>query len=374
MKNADYRVELRIDGKLIGDVRRLAQNLTWIRRRTMYGVDEIDFTLNDVLFEEWLQARGTTINSILKPLALDCRIVRDGVDILGGFLATMPAYTPNGTSANLALRFDGYLNYLGGVYIRPTATTTARMGEMVSSWIQGAETRATNAGRGFGFTAGTIDTLPTVTQTFDGYKTVKDAIADRCDNVSGAGKFDVYFHTNRTYDIISDENFGITQPYTVQFPAQINGISAITIQAQEVSGFASHVIAIGSGETSSDPAKSTAIISEATNSDAVTTYGYYETLLQNSSVERQATLDINCATELANVSDTIWQPEITLTGRQINPSPTGNNRIWLGDTIMLQNNEDLTGMTNGAFRVQELSVTVTATGAETITPTLERVV
>lgn len=374
MKNADYRVELRLDGQLIGDVRRIAQNLKWTRKRTMFGVDGIDFTLNDVLFEEWLEARGTTISSVLRPLALDCRIIRNGVAILGGFLATMPAYQPNTASANLNLRFDGYLNLLGGAYIRPTPTTSQRMGEMVDSWIQGAETRAMNAGKGYGLTTGHIDRLAVVTQTFDGYKTVKDAISDRCDNVSGAGKFEVFFHPDRTYDIYADPNFGTTQPYTIQYPAQINGISAVSISAPEVDGFASHVIALGSGETSSDPQKSTVITSEATNSDAVLTYGYYETLLQNSSVERQTTLDTNCATELANDSDTIWQPEITLTGRQINPSPTGDNRIWLGDTIIIQNNADITGMTSGAFRVQELAVSVSATGAETIAPTLERVV
>jgi hypothetical protein len=40
---------------------------------------------------------------------------------------------------------------------------------------------------------------------------------------------------------------------------------------------------------------------------------------------------------------------------------------------MINNSEDLTGMTNGEFRVNELSVDVTSTGDETITPVLERV-
>ena len=123
----DYRIELRLNGTLIGDVREIAENLIWRKCRTAYGVDEIDFTLNDKLFADWCEKRNTTIADMLKPYALDARIVRDGEDIIGGYLATMPAYQPRNDSADLSLRFDGYLNLLQGVYIRPTATVTARL-------------------------------------------------------------------------------------------------------------------------------------------------------------------------------------------------------------------------------------------------------
>lgn len=77
MDGANYELQLRIDGTLIGNVRDLAQNLTWVRRRTKVGVDEIDFTLNDVKFAEWCEDRGVTISQMLHPLALDCRVVRN---------------------------------------------------------------------------------------------------------------------------------------------------------------------------------------------------------------------------------------------------------------------------------------------------------
>ena len=57
MDAAEYRVELRLDGRFIGDVRELAQNLKWTKRRTEVGVDEIDFTINDVLFARWCEER-----------------------------------------------------------------------------------------------------------------------------------------------------------------------------------------------------------------------------------------------------------------------------------------------------------------------------
>lgn len=374
MNAPEYELELRLDGVLIGDVRRLAQNLVWERRRTINGVDSISFTLNDVLFEKWCEDRNTTIVDLLKPIALDCRVIRNGVAVCGGFLATMPAYTPNGTSANLDLQFDGYLNLLGGVYIRPTATQTAPMADIIEGWIYDADSRASTAGKAFGFTSGDLDNLATVTQTIDGYKTVKEAITDRADNITGAGIFDVYFHPDRTYDIKADNNFGVTRSYIINYPTQLNGISAVSISAQEVDGFASHVIAIGAGEVSADAEKNTAIVSEYTNSDAVTTYGYFETLYQDSSISRQATLDGKAESQTAIQSNPMWQPEMTLSGRQIAPSPTGDNCIWIGDRITINNTEDMTGQTSGQFRVQALSVSVTGSNAENITPVLERIV
>lgn len=371
--NATYKVELRLNGQLIGDVRKLAQNLKWARRRTMKGVDEITFTLNDRLFAEWCEERSTTINEMLRPLALDCRIVRNGVPLVGGFLATMPAYSPNGTSANLAMSFDGYLNYLAGVYIYPTPTVTERAGIMVSNWIKMAEQRSQSAGKAFGFVEGQVDAMASITQTFDGYKTVKEAIADRSDNVTGAGKFDVYFHPDRSYDIKSDANFGTVQDYIIQYPAQINGVSAASISADEVSGFASKVIALGAGETSANPAQSTVVKTEVSNSEAITTYGYAETLLQDSSVSRLDTLTTNARTQLQKSSRTRWEPAITLIGRQVAPTTSGEPRIWIGDTVTIQNDSDYTGSTSGQFRVQELEVSVSSTGAESIVPTLERV-
>lgn len=374
MKNAEYEVNLYLDGTLIGDCRRFAQDLKWTRRRTKVGADSIDFTVNDVLFNEWCLERNTTINDLLKPYALECRLVRDGTEILGGFLATMPSYSPNGTSADLALKFDGFLNLLAGVFIKPIGTVTGRMGALVQRFITEADTRASNAGKAFGFTAGSIDTLATAEHTFDNYKAMKDWICDRCDNVTGAGPFDVYFHADKTYDVASDSNFGdVITDWVANYPAKINGTSATSISAPEVMGFASVIIAIGSGEVSSVATENTAITSTKTNSTAIAAYGYCESLLQDSSVSRQTTLDNNATSELARTSNIIWEPQVTFTGRVVEPKPSGSNKIWLGDTITINNTEDLTGMTNGQFRVNELEVSVSATGAEEITPVLERV-
>lgn len=370
----NYEVRLYIDGTLIGDCRRLAQNLSWTRRRTKMGADEIDFTLNDVLFAKWCEERGADINTMLRPIALECRIVREGIEVCGGFLATMPGYSPNGTSADLAMRFDGFLNLLGGVYIYPIGTVTGRMGALVQRFITEANARAANAGKAYGFTAGTISTLASVQHTFDNYKATKEWICDRCDNITGAGPFDVYFHPDKTYDVIGDDDFGdVIRDWVAYYPTRLNDVSATSISADEVSGFASTVIGIGAGEVSSDSALNTAITSVQTYSPAVTQYGYYENILQDSSVSRQTTLDNNVATELSNASTIIWEPRIQLSGRLVAPKPSGERKIWIGDVITIENSEDLTGQTSGQFRVNELPVSVSATNAETIAPTLERV-
>ncbi len=372
IKTADYQIELRLDGVLIGDIRNLAQNLTWRRCRTTYGVDSINFTLNDQLFAQWCQERNTTINDMLKPYALDARIIRNGEAVAGGYLATMPGYAPNYDSANLAMRFDGYLNLLAGVYIRPTATQTAEAGTMVAGWIMDAETRATNAGKAFGITQGSVQTLASIQRTFDNYKTVKEAIVDLCDNIEGAGPFDVIFNPDRSFYITNQLGRAITS-WQIDYPTQLDGQSATSISADEVQGFASHIIALGAGEVSADPLKNTVISSEASDGFAIATYGYVEQLKQYSSISVQNTLDQKCATDLSNAAAIQWEPHITLSGRQVAPSPTEEYGLWLGDTVYINNHVDLTGQTSGTFRINTISVAVSANGGETITPEMERI-
>lgn len=373
IKIAEYIIELRLNGVLIGNIQPLAQNLQWARRRTMAGVDSIDFTLNDVLFAEWCERRGTTIQEMLKPMALDCRIIRNGEPVIGGFLATMPAYSPRGTSADLALRFDGYTNLLAGVYMNPIGTQTGEAGSVFASWLQVADSRAAAAGKAFDFTAGEVSVFPTIQQTFDNYKTIKDCIADRADNLTGAGQFDLYWDADRTYNIIKDEDFGEEiVDYSIIYP-MAGTVGAVSISAPEVDGFASSMIAVGAGEISSDATKNTAITYTTTNYDAVVEYGYAETMYQDSSISVQATLERNAEARLEDASSGRWEPQITLSGRQVSPAPVGSKKIWIGDTVRIQNNEDMTGQTSGWFRVQELQVAVSAAGGEVITPVLKRI-
>lgn len=380
MQTATYEVNLYLNGTLIGDCRRIAQNLSYTRRRTKVGADSIDFTVNDVLFNRWCQERRLDINYLLKPLALECRLTRNGEDIVGGFLATMPGYSPLQKSANLALRFDGFLNLLNGVYIRntsnnlPRGTISGRMGALVQQMISFANSVSSSAGKSYKFVAGHIDSMASVTHTFDNYKTVKDWICDRCDNATGAGPFDVYFHSNKTYDVYKDSNFGtIITDWVAFYPMMLNNTSATSISAAEVGDFASAVMGLGAGEISPNANENTALFRFASDREAVRQYGYMETLYQDSSISQGSTLQRNIQAELFNTSNPIWQPQITLHGKQVAPKPTGSNKIWIGDTITISNALDLTGMTNGDFRVNELNVAISAGGDETITPVLERV-
>ena len=375
-----YEVKLYSNGVLVGDCRRLAENLTYTRRRTKLGADSIDFNINDVLFNEWCKARGWTINELLKPLATECRLVRNGVDIVGGFLATMPSYSPQNASATLSLHFDGFLNLLAGVYIRdtdtnlPLGTVTGPAGALVSSMISLANDISDDAGKNYDFVANDIDDLPSITHTFDNYKTIKDWIVERCDNVTGAGPFDVYFYADKSYDIKSDKNFGdVISDWVAQYPTMLNSTSITSISASEVGGFCSAVLGLGAGEVSANSLENTAINDFILNQDKVSEYGYFETLYQDSSISTPSVLARNMHTKLDTESNPIWQPQITLHGKQVAPKPTGTNKIWIGDTITIKNDVDLTGMTNGKFRVDELSVNISAGGDEVITPTLERV-
>ena len=375
-----YAVNLYLDGVLIGDCRSLAQNLTYTRRRTKLGADSIDFTINDVLFNKWCEQRNLQLKDLLRPMALECRLTRNGVDILGGFLATMPSYNPLQTSANLDLHFDGFLNLLDGVYIRntsnnlPLGTVSGGMGTLVSNMITLANNVSGSAGKSYNLQAGTIDTLANITHTFDNYKTVKEWICDRCDNTSGAGIFEVYFHSDKTYDVLANNNFGdVITDWVAFYPALLNNTSATSISAPEVEEFGSAVIGIGAGDISAIPSENTALFDYIKQDSAVLNYGYKEVIYQDSSISTASVLRNNIKSEMMNLSNPRWKPEITLHGKQVSPVPAGSNKIWVGDTIKIVNSEDLTGMTNGNFRVNELKVDISADGDELITPTLERV-
>lgn len=377
---ATYEVNLYLNGSLVGDCRRIAENLQYTRRRTKRGADSIDFSINDALWNKWCQERNLTINDLLKPLALECRVVRNGTVLLGGFLATMPAYNPLQKSASLDLHFDGFLNLLNGVYIRntstnlPLGTITGPAGTLVSNMITLANTVSNNAGKGYNFVTGHIDALPSITHTFDNYKTVKDWICDRCDNTSGAGPFDVYFHADKTYDIYKDSDFGdVITDWVAFYPTLLNNTSITSISAAEIGGFASAVIGLGAGEISANADESTVLFDFSQDNSSISEYGYMESIYQDSSISTPSVLAYNMEAQLNESANPIWQPEITLHGIQVEPKPAGSKKIWVGDTITINNSLDLTGMTNGQFRVDELIVGVSASGDELIQPILERV-
>jgi len=381
LEYAKYEVNLYINGNLVGDCRSLAQNLTYTRRRTKIGADSIDFTINDKLFNNWCLERNYTINDLLKPLALECRLTRDGVSVVGGFLATMPSYEPLQASANLSLHFDGFLNLLNGVFIRdtitnlPLGTITGDMNTLIVQMITLANTVSSNAGKGYGFVVGHADSMDSIINTFDNYKTVKEWLCDRCDNQTGAGPFDIYFHADKTYDIYKEKNFGTNiTDWVANFPTILNGTSATSLKAPEISGFSSSMLGVGAGDISPIASENTALFTTVSNSQAIHKYGYYETMYQESSISVLDTLTRNMNAELAINSNPVWKPEITLHGKQVHPTPSGENKIWIGDIITIVNTLDYTGMTNGKFRVNELKVDISNSNDETITPTLERYV
>lgn len=368
---ATYQIQLRLNGTPIGDVRELAENLRWTRNRTNYGIDAIEFSLNDQLFAKWCESYGTTIKAMLKPIALEARVIRNGEEIAGGFLASLPAYQPNQASATLQMRFDGYMNLLAGIILPPTALTTKRANKFITDWIDIANARSTAAGKGFGFVAQSVQNLSTVQCTYDNYKSVKEAILEMTDNVDGAGQFDVIFNPDKSYYITNSLGRTITD-WQLYYPPRDGGQSIATISAPEVQGFASHVITLGAGETSSNPDQSTVITASSTDASAVAEFGYFETMTQYSSVSRQATLNSHNATDLYNATNLQWNPQITLFGRQTPPSPTADFGLWIGDQIYLENTADPTGMTTGWFEIEAIEVAVSATGAETVKPRLER--
>ena len=246
----------------------------------------------------------------------------------------------------------------------------------MQDWVGIANTRCetqTGVVGGFNLKPGNISNLAVVDRGVPDYKTIKDTIADASDNSEGAGSFEFYINPDRTYDIIADANFGTVQSYTIYYPHRPSGISATSVSANEVDGYRTRMICIGAGEVSSNPAENTAIIATADAQNNPSPFAYCEGLLQLSSISTQSVLQKHADVEAEARSSILWQPKINLSGLHVSPAPIGDPFIWIGDTINFSNTLDPTGRMDGQFRVQQLDVSVSATGAETITPTLERI-
>ena len=402
----DYQVILSYDHRVLGDIRKYAQDLHYVVSSSRYGVDSITFTIDMNIFSDWLNERllgfsgfsGDGLRYALKPILLDCVIQRNGEDLVGGCLIQMPHITFTNDSATLEMTFDGYMNLLDGVIIAPTPTQSKTPNQFISDWVTTANQVSTafvgsqGGSHGFLIEYDSTDSivLPTIQRTYDSYKTMKEAIFEMCDNIEGAGEFDVIFLPQIRYDIIDVLRPGVSGLYSIPkyiiqndssisgqmslfYPAGPNGAGIVAIEIEQADDFASHAFVLGNGDTSSDPSLNTVITSEypTTISGTYEFPAYREKIWQYSSITRQATLDGRAQSLQGHSSKIRWQPTLTLAGIHIPPSPTADNGIWIRKRIKIETDKDPLNIFARTAIVRELEVSVSSTNGEEVRPLIE---
>lgn len=396
-----YRLELFFDHKYVGEIRHLAENLTYTISSSRFGVDAITFSIDLNAFSAYLEgyegmSGGEALRSILKPVCLECVVLRNNEALVGGVMIQMPTISFSNDSATLEMVFDGYANLLDGVFISPAATQTATANVFIQNWMTEANNRSYNFipweyhGFLFDYDSASSINLPTIQRTYDTYKSVKELIFEMCDNTEGAGEFDVIFkpllgyyeypetpaghgfYASRPQYIIQNDTT-ITGQTNLFYPSGVGGSGILSINIEQADDFGLVAYLLGNGDTSSDPNLNTVLTSiyPSTRPQTSEYPGYRERMWQFSSITNQATLDGRAQALQKKSSSIQWQPTLTLAGNHTPPSPTASDGIWIRRRIKIETSKDPLNIFARTAIVRELEVEVSSTNSELVKPLLE---
>ena len=355
-------IELRYNGQLLGNIAPITTSRGWTK--TKNGVDAVSFTVSLKAFSNWCVERNTTMAEIVKPLKLDARVVRNGVPLLGGVLLEVPSYSLSNSNSNvdttMDFTFDGYLNLTAGLRIRPTKKYKERLNSYLVKILNDGLTRARNAGGDLGITVGTCDQLAQDQNTYDSYKTIKDALTEQTDNTTGAGTFDIDFDYDRTFRIYKE--MGEDRSDTViNFPSKKGALNALEVSYDAWSGIATHWIGVGAGNgVGAGGAAITTETTSAQDAPGIREFGYYEEVFQDSSISVLNTLKNKVSGELKKSTMPTQNPTITLNSNNLDFKTS----FWIGDRFTFENASEELLTTSGVYRVLEIDCDIDDTGAE----------
>lgn len=369
MRGKNYEIQLRYNGRLIGNIYPITEKRSWSKVKN--GVDQIKFSVSMLKFQEWCVERNTTLRELITPLRLDARVVRDGTPLLGGILLEIPSYQFSNSQVDTVLdfTFDGYLNIYAGNYIRPTKKYGPEpLNSYLLKILNDANNRASNAGAPTGVTIGHIDTLGNDQNTYDSFKSVKDALTEQTDNIDGAGTFDIDFTYDRQFCIYKKMGENRTKDIVIRYPSYRGELNATSVSFDGWSNLATHIIGVGAGN-GVDP-NGAAIVEETTSAQdtpGIQRFGYYEYLFQDSSISVRNTLKNRISGYSIAGRTPYLKPKITIVGNYINIG----NYFWIGDRFTFLNDLNPFMETSAVLRAVQLDCDIDDNNVETLTITTE---
>ena len=347
-----YEVRLYRDRDYLGDLGKLARDLTWtVNRNPQIGYNTLSFKVDQIAFDNWCKSTGVETEDVIRPINTDCQIwvrntpMAEPVCVANGYLYAMPTGVANGDAMDYQFEFKDQFLKLQGASKIPNGTTYNQWygDDLISDLIIKAQTRQDVS---YGFTRGTTTRLPKIDRTYTDWKPVSEAIAEMCDNSTGAGQFDVWIDQNYKWNIAQprgkDSGLVFTYPYDPTL-TMIPMASAPTYeQAPEL---ATAILAVGSGQ--GDAAVSVLVKDD----DAIERYGYIEQYKQYSSIEQASTLQQKALADLDNAIYPDPAPTISVNGVFINWENFG-----VGDRIDYVNNAAVNYGLSGHVRVATITV------------------
>lgn len=378
------------ENTLIGDINKFAKSRhleeTLKSEATSASADTFTFSMNWKIFQDFI-ARRVEGNPADFLKVGKTRIVfeTNGFVRFAGFLASRPARSGIGVTQELSLTFYEYFARLSGdlvcdasnptdPYVRFEKPAHEYVKDLVNLFIQ----HATQAGETIDWDFGTVNTLAQKDKTYKDFQTISKALCDAMNNVTGAGKFDVVFRTDKDdythqfIDILKPR--GAKKQITIRFPADgVYKLWASDFSVEETNDYASHILVAGNGQVGDvDEGEQTANIGTAEDLDFAKEYCYWRQYITRSDLESQNAVDSAAQTELAQRAFNKETPSIQLVGR---PIAWGNasdfdNGLAIGDTFYFSEEANDLDDNSGWYRIIAMTTDWDDNGVQTVTPTL----
>ena len=362
-----YEVRLFRNRDYLGDLGKLARDLTWtVHRNPQVGYNTLSFKVDQQAFDQWCKGTGVETEDVIRPINTDCQIwVRHTPDaepvcVAHGYLYAMPAGIANGDAIDYQFEFkDQFLKLAGASRIPNGTRYTLPANQMVMHIISDAQIRQDPYR--YKFTVGLNPTLPTITRQYNDWKPVSEAVAEMCDNSTGAGQFDVWIDQDYKVNVAKPRGKDSGLVFRYPYDPTLTMIPMASMPTyDQIPELMTAIRAVGEGQ--GDAAISVLI----KDNDAIAKYGYIEGYQQYSSIESESVLQQKAQADLDNAISPNPAPVISVNGVFINWEDFG-----VGDLITYMNDAAVGYGLYGTVRVATITVNCDGNRNESIQLTTE---
>lgn len=328
-------------------------------------VEQIDFNLDLVQFEEKCARIGATPRNILDPYRTEVKIKRNGAYLLGAQVVQAQINLNNQGANTIEVRCTGYLNLFKDRYIKPGTAPALGIGNYSNrTYAQLAQrlildTQSQTNGD-FGVTIGPDLASPGQSQTrtraadYDN-QNVKDGILNltKLEN----DNFDFRFTWDKRFEVF--ERLGYDKP-SIELVYPQNVVS-MTI-SRDASTLANKITGIASG-IGDERLEYT-----STDSTSALDYGIRERIELFNSVQNTATLNSNVEGLVPIYKDIYEIPLVEVTNGAIQPGD-----VIVGDAVLVKvEGSTFTESINDMYRIVNMNINVSKENEESITLKLSK--
>lgn len=323
-------------------------------------VEQVDFTLDLIQFEEKCARIGANPINILDPYRTEVKIKRNGAYLLGTQVVQVQINLNNDSPNTIEVKSTGYLNLFKDRYITPgespAADVSAYSNKTYAQLSQRLiiDTQSQDYGD-FGVTLGednaSLDQSMTRTREGDyDNQNVKDAILNltKLEN----DNFDFKFTWDKRYECYT--RIGEDKP-NVELVYPQNIVSMYI--SRDASTLANKIIGIGSGIGIER------LTSVSIDSTSATAYSIRERIELYNSTSNQSTLDSSVEGLVPIYKDIYETPTVELTNGAIQPG-----EIITGDAVLVRvEGSTFSTSINDLYRIINMTIAVSKDSEETIT-------